>query len=148
MELSTLLGLPDGLHLLGVTVLSAAVVVEVCACHVTSPCPRCSTASDRVHSYYPRTVADVPCASRPVRITLRVRKFRGADSACPQKVFTERFPAELCPWARKTMRLVEALTALGLAIGGRGTELVAPAMGMPVSHQTVLRLLARGADPQ
>jgi hypothetical protein len=147
MELSTLLGLPEGLHLLGVTRLSATVVVEVSSCRVSSACPRCSAASDRVHSSYTRTVADIPCAGQPVRIILRVRKFRCPDSACAQKVFTERFAEYLRPWARKTRRLVEALTSLGLAIGGRGTERVAPALGMSVSRQTVLRLLARGPDP-
>ena len=34
-----------------------------------------------------------------------------------------------------------------MATGGRGTELVAPALGMPVSDQTILRLLARCPEP-
>jgi transposase len=51
------------------------------------------------------------------------------------------------PWARKTIRLVEQMTSLGMAAGGRGAETVAPALGMRVSDQTVLRLLARCHDP-
>jgi transposase len=82
-----------------------------------------------------------------VRLTLQVRKFRGVASACPQKVFTERLPGYLRPWGRKTTRHVEMLTALGMAIGGRGTETVAPALGLAVSDQTVLRLLARRPEP-
>lgn len=147
MELSTLLALPDGLRLLGVTLLSATVVVEVCSCRVTSPCPCCNTASDRVHSSYTRMVADVPCAGRPVRVMLRVRKFRCPDNACAQQIFTERLPDYLRPWARKTIRLVEQITSLGMATGGRGTETVGPALGMQVSDQTVLRLLVTSPEP-
>ncbi len=147
MELSALLGLPEGLELLTVGELTSTVLVEVCSHRFTSPCPHCGTPSDRVHSYYTRTVADVPCAGRQVRITLQVRKFRCTNSACPRKVFTERLPDYLRPWARKTIRLVEEITSLGLAIGGRGTETVAPALGMHVSDQTVLRLLAMYPEP-
>src|SRR5260370_26765563 len=100
-----------------------------------------------LHSSYARTVADIPCAGQPVRIILRVRKFRCPDSACAQKVVTERFAEYLRPWARKTRRLVEALTSLGLASGGRGTQRVAPALGLPVSRQTVFPLLPPGPDP-
>jgi zinc-finger of transposase IS204/IS1001/IS1096/IS1165 len=147
MELAALLRLPAGLQLLNGTVLEAAVGVEVCSQRLTSPCPRCSCLSERVHSYYTRTLADVPCAGQPLRITLRVRKFRCLDRRCPQHVFTERLPDYVRPWARKTIRLVEQMTSLGMAAGGRGTETVAPALGMQVSDQTVLRLLARCHDP-
>src|SRR5260221_12647137 len=135
MELSALLGLPEGLELLTVGELTATVLVEVCSHRFTSPCPHCGTPSDPVHSYYTRTVADVPCAGRQVRSTLQVRTFRCTNSACPRKVFTERFPDYLRPWARKTIRLVEEMTSLGLAIGGRGTATLAPALGVPLSDQ-------------
>jgi transposase len=147
MELAALLRLPAGLQLLNGMVLGAAVGVEVCSQRLTSPCPRCSCLSERVHSYYTRTLADVPCAGRPLRIILRVRKFRCLDRSCPQHVFTERLPDYVRPWARKTIRLVDQMTSLGTAAGGRGTETVAPALGMQVSDQTVLRLLARCPDP-
>src|SRR5258706_7446318 len=147
MDLSALLGLPEGLELLSVGELTSTVLVEVCSHRFTSTCRHCGIPSDRVHSDYTRTVADVPCAGRQVRITLQVRKFRCTNSACPRKVVTERLPDYLRPWARKTIRLVEEITSLGLAIGGRGTETVAPALGMHVSDQTVLRLLAMYPEP-
>src|SRR5262245_63000795 len=104
MELAALLRLPAGLQLLNGTVLEAAVGVEVCSRRLTSPCPRCGCLSERVHSYYTRTLADEPCAGRPLRITLRVRKFRCLERNCPQHVFTERLPDYLRPWASKTDR--------------------------------------------
>jgi hypothetical protein len=90
MELAALLRLPAGLHLLNGTVLEAAVGVEVCSQRLSSPCPRWSCLSERVHSSDTRTLVDVPCAGRPLRITLRVRTFRCRDRRCPQHVLTER----------------------------------------------------------
>lgn len=146
MEIAALLGLPEDVQLLSVRVLTSAVLLEVCSHRLTSPCPCCGAPSDRVHSYYQRSVTDVPCAGRQVNITLQVRKFRCGNRACSQQVFTERLPDDVRPWARKTICLVEELTSLGMVVGGRGTETVTPALGMPVSDQTVLRLLAQGPD--
>lgn len=147
MDFTPLLDLPEGLQVLTITVLSSLVLVTVSSRRLTSPCPRCTTPSDHVHSSYTRTITDVPCAGRPVRITLHVRKFRCREGTCPQRVFTERLSDYLRPWARKTRRLVEQLSALGLALGGRGTETVAPALGLHVSDPTVLRLLAQRPEP-
>ena len=92
MELAALLRLPAGLQLVNVTVLASAVWVEGCSQRLSSPCPRCSHVSERVHSSYTRTLADVPCAGRALRITLQVRTFRCLDCDCPQHVCTERLP--------------------------------------------------------
>jgi len=147
MELAALLGLPEGLQLSNVTVLTSAVLLEISSHRLSSLCPRCRAPSDRVHSYYVRTITDVPCAGRQVSLTLQVRKFRCRDSACSQQVFSERLSDYVRPWARKTIRLVEEMTSLGMAAGARGAETVAPALGMPVSDQTILRLLARRPGP-
>ena len=40
----------------------------------TAACPRCGTPSDRIHSRYRRTVADLPCRGRPVALRLVVRR--------------------------------------------------------------------------
>ena len=35
-----------------------------------------------------------------------------------RRIFTERIPEIAAPWARKTVRLVQRLEAMGLALGG------------------------------
>ena len=147
MELSRLLDLPQGLRVVEARILTSAVEVAICSHRPTSPCPRCGIPSPLIHSYYRRTVMDVSCAGRVVRLRLHVRKFRCPVGACPQKVFAERLSDYVRPWARKTARLVEVLTTLGMAVGGRGTETVAPGLGLRVSDPTVLRLLARRPEP-
>ena len=66
---------------------AAALVASTSA---TAACPRCGTPSDRVHSHYRRTVADLPCRDRPLAVRLLVRRFRCINPACPQRVFCER----------------------------------------------------------
>ncbi|MGZ3680404.1 MAG: ISL3 family transposase [Ktedonobacterales bacterium] len=141
MNLTTLFRLPPGMRLLTVTLEPAALIVEAAARRGRSPCPSCQTLSDRVHSHYTRTVADLPCCGRHVILRLHVRKWRCTNAGCPQRIFTERFPGYLQPWARKTLRVAHLIAALGLAEGGRGAERIGRLVGVLVSAPTVLRMV-------
>ncbi|MGE5334675.1 MAG: ISL3 family transposase [Nitrososphaerota archaeon] len=147
MDLSQLFRLPSGLRLLKVTMLPGALCIEAAACRRASPCPTCQMPSERVHSYYTRILADLPCVGRRVTLSMRVRKFRCTNACCPQRVFTERFPGYVRPWARKTLRVGDQMCALGLALGGRGSQRLAPLLGLQVSDQTVLRFVMASATP-
>ena len=85
---------------------AVALLVSVAA---AARCPRCGTASDRVHSRYRRTVADLPCRGRPVALRLVVRRFRCARPGCPQAVFCERLPGLIDAHARCTARLADTV---------------------------------------
>jgi transposase len=147
MELSQLFRLPSGLRLLKVTLLPGVLCVEASACRRASPCPQCQFPSERVHSYYMRTLADLPCVGRRVTLSVHARKFRCMNDSCPQRVFAERFPGYVRPWARKTQRVGDQVCAMGLALGGRGSQRLAPLLGLHVSDQTVLRCVMASADP-
>lgn len=147
MDWPALFQLPQGVHLLSITVLPTAVRIEASSPRRESACPRCQRSSTRIHSTYIRTIADLPWAGRPVTVRLRVRKFRCVNSGCPQNVFTERLPQFLRPWARKTIRVADLLRRFGLALGGRGARRLATLLGLPIGDQTVLRLLMSGPDP-
>jgi transposase len=84
----------------------------------TAACPRCGTPSDRIHSRYRRTVADLALRERPVALRLLVRKFRCTQPDCPQAIFCERLPHLLEPRARATTRLTDAQRAVGFALVG------------------------------
>jgi len=147
MTIATLFNLPGDLQVVSVTLLTNVLWIEVCSQSQISSCPRCGAVSNHLHSSYTRTLADRPCADREVRIRLHVRKFRCRNSACTQRVFAERFPTYAGLRARTTLRLAHEVTTLGFALGGRGVERIAPALGVQVSDQTVLRLLARVPEP-
>jgi transposase len=76
-----------------------------------------------------------------VRWHLRVRKFFCADAACRQRVFTERLPDVARPYARRTLRLIERLCVIGLALGGAAGTRLTHRLGLPASRDTLLRLV-------
>jgi transposase len=57
----------------------------------------------------------------------------------PRKVFAERFPAFVEPWARMTIRHGEQITSIGLATCGKGGTRLAARLGMQTTRQTILR---------
>jgi transposase len=112
----------------------------------TAACPRCGTSSDRIHSHYRRTVADLPCQDRPVALRLVVRRFRCIQPACPQTIFCERLPALLDAHARSTVGLTGAHRTIGFALGGEAGARLAEHLEMPTSPDTLLRRVKDSAE--
>ena len=105
--------------------------------------PVCQFPTQRIHSHYTRTVADLPWAHLHVVLQLGVRKFFCANGRCTRSIFTERLPQLLAPWARRTQRLAHRLGSIAVALGGAAGALLSQQLGMPVSRNTLLRLLRR-----
>jgi transposase len=105
----------------------------------TAVCPQCQTASDRIHSRYRRTVADLPAQGRVVVLRLLVRKFRCLKPDCQQRIFCERLLGVLAGHARSTARLTEAHRDIGFALGGEAGSRLAGVLDMPTSPDTLLR---------
>ena len=81
-------------------------VVNIRATSASSPCPGCGAISTRVHSRYPRRLADLPMSGRRVVLMLTARRFRCDATPCARRIFAERFDDNvLKPWARRTARL-------------------------------------------
>src|SRR5229473_262836 len=110
-------------------------------------CPVCQFPTQRIHSHYTRTVADLPWAHLHVVLQLGVRKFFCANGRCTRSIFTERLPQLLAPWARRTQRLAHRLGSIAVALGGAAGALLSQQLGMPVSRNTLLRLLRRLSVP-
>jgi hypothetical protein len=68
-------------------------------------------------------------------------------TACAAAIAPVRCPRHVRPWARKTVRLEEALQSLGMRVGGRGARALARRVGMSVSAHTVLRLRMVSPEP-
>ncbi len=140
MERSPFLPLPDGLVLGQVEIGEAQLTVEVISTQPCARCPGCGIPSDAVHCQYQRIVHDVPCAGRRMVLRLRVRKFFCRVPTCPRKVFAERLPELVRPWARVSNRLLEELKAIGLAASAEVSERLAPRLGMHLKAPTRLAL--------
>ena len=102
-------------------------------------CPDCHHLAVRIHSSYPRTLADLPWAVAPIQLRLTVRRFFCATCTCGRQTFTERLPTVAPLYARTTTRLSHTQASTGLALGGAAGARHLARQGMPGSRNTVLR---------
>jgi transposase len=131
-----------------VTVAKAYVLLHLTATALTACCPCCMVPSSSVHSCYQRHLTDLPWGTRPVRLQLTVRKFVCRQPTCQRHIFTERLPALVEAYARKTSRLVSVLRAIGVALGGNAGARLAARLRLPTSPSTLLRLVQAAPMPQ
>jgi len=115
-------------------------VVSGCAC------PACGKLSSRVQSRYWRRAADLPLCGKRVELKVLVRRFRCDAVLCGRQIFAERFVGGiLAPRSRRTERLDHLVHHLGLALGGRPGAGFAERLMLPVSNDTLLRVVRRRA---
>ena len=123
-------------------------VIAVRASGSVGLCPSCGTVSRRVHSRYRRRVTDLPLSGRIVQLLVIARRFRCDAVLCGRQIFTERFAeGVLAPSARRTARLDSIVHHLGLALGGRPAAGFAKRLMLPVSKDTLLRVVRRRSRP-
>ena len=145
--------LPPPLHVETLTLETHHVTLGALVTIPTAFCPTCAHPARRLHSRYRRTLADLPWAALPVRLSLQVRRFFCDTPSCPQQTFTERVPTVARPYAHTTTRTSQAQCDTGLALGGAAGARQLARQGLPGSRQTVLRRIrayqpAPGPAPQ
>jgi transposase len=122
---------------------TAQVTLRVQSTETLVHCPVCQFPTRRIHRRYTRTVADLPWAHYRVVLQLSVRKFCCANGRCTRRIFTERLPGVVAPWARQTERLLHWLASIAEALGGAAGVRLSRGLGVPVSRRTLLRVLRR-----
>jgi transposase len=142
-----LLLIPAGLSVVQVLPAPDRVIIATVPKPSKGACPLCGSLSGRVHSHYTRTLVDLPWQGRAVAIQVRARRFRCATAGCPRRVFTERLPEVAHPRARRTARLGSIQHHIGFALGGEPGSRLAARLSMPVSGDTLLRLV-RATEPE
>lgn len=119
------------------------ITLVVSSIALTASCPVCKLPTQRIHSHYQRTLGDLPWADYSITLKLIVRKFFCRNPECRRQIFTERIATIASPWARRTQRLAQQLTAIALALGGAAGERLSQKIGDRVSRNTLLRLITR-----
>jgi transposase len=137
--LSACFALPENMAITAVHPTALTLTIDLTCCDPTACCPLCQQPSERVHSKYQRTVADVPCGGRRVLLLLIVRKFICHTSTCLQTIFTERLPDLVQSYARMTNRLRQWIEVIGRAASGEMGARLAKHLGMRTSPTTILR---------
>jgi transposase len=118
-----------------------SIMLTLTSTQMSVPCPACHQLATRVHSHYFRTLADLPWAQIPVRLHLQVRKLFCDTRHCPRRIFTERLPSVVAPWARRTTRLAEQQRHIGLTAGGSAGARLGAHLTQPASRNTFLHLI-------
>ena len=112
----------------------------------TGTCPDCGRQSKQVHSRYERRLLDLPSHGRAVQVRVAVRRFRCPEPSCRRRIFAERLGDTVAARsARRTSRLEAIVHHLGIALGGRPAAALARRLMLPVSKDTLLRVVRRHA---
>ncbi len=144
---ATILPDPSRLHLLELTATDAAIIAVVETIEPSARCPVCGGASTRVHSRYLRHVSDLPWHGVTFWLRLRVRRFFCDHLGCPCRIFAERLPGLVAPYARRTERLTLWLRAVGFAVGGEAGARLLRTLGLLTSPDTLVREIRRTPLP-
>lgn len=135
---------PSGLVFDGVSGSLDSIILGVRSETMVAECPLCGMTSRRIHSRYVRQLADLPSAGRRLQLRLITRRFRCEVPHCRRSIFAERFGEKIVPLrARRTARLEYIVHHLGLALGGRPAASLAKRLMLPVSNDTLLRVVRR-----
>ena len=66
-------------------------LIVMCRSRIAAPpCPGCSHPSSRLHSSYPRRLADLPWQGRRVQVEVQVRRLRCGRPGCAHRIFAVR----------------------------------------------------------
>jgi transposase len=147
METSTLLADPEAIRLEKIVQHASSLTLVVSAKRAQAECPRCLRPSSRAHSYYTRTVTDLPWHGVAVRLHLRTRRFRCRNSLCTKRVFCERLPRVVAHYGRKTVRMEEVLRLIGFLLGGEAGSRATLKLAMKTSADTLLRRVRAAVPP-
>ena len=144
LRLSSLI--PAGLVVEAIAENEGVIVITARSGTLARPCPLCRRVSSRVHSRYVRRVSDLPCSGTKVELRLVARRFVCDATLCRRKIFAERFDdSVVTERSRRTSRLECIVHHLGLALGGRPAASFAKRLMVPVSNDTLLRVVRRRA---
>lgn len=122
---------------------SHRLTLSVSSTQAVGRCPLCGGLTQRIHSRYQRTLTDLPCLHFNMILLIEVCKFFCPTPECCRRIFTERIPEVVAPWARKTLRQVQQLQEIALALGGAAGSRLGKHLGYASCGTTLLNHLKR-----
>jgi transposase len=147
IQSTLLLGLPAHLHLDQIEITPQTLILSLAIETAEAACPLCQQISHRIHSHDTRTLADLPCGGKALRLLVMIRRFFCKNETCSRKIFAERVPDVTSAYARRTTRCRETLAALGFALGGKAAVALGAYLGVQSSRMTILRILRQTPVP-
>lgn len=145
MNANTLLADPTAIEIERFVSDNDSILIVVRTIQPAACCPQCNTPSSSLKTRYIRRLADLPWHNVAVRLELNVRKFRCRNRLCSQKVFCERLPEVVAPFARRTVRLAKIVELLAFALGARAAAKTTTKLQFAVGKDVFLRAMRRAA---
>jgi transposase len=109
----------------------------------TAICPECCQASTRQHSYNRREIHDLPILGKPVLLNVSVWLYYCGNDSCETKFFNEylrNFANNRGQW---TQRCETFIMSIALNTSCEAAASICKKVGVPVSGDTVIRMLLR-----
>jgi transposase len=94
------------------------------------------------------TLLQFNCINFNMTLVMQVCKFFCDNSECIRRIFTERIPEVVSPWARKTDRLLKQIQTIGLALGGAAGARLSHQVSSVVCGSTILNHLQKISLPE
>lgn len=126
-----------------VCVSGRVVTLTIKSIRVAARCPLCGTRSKRVHSWYWRSLADLPVSGMHVAIRWHTRSFFCVKRSCERRIFAERLEKLALANSRRTTRVNDILRSIALTCGGEAGARLAERLSIPTSPNTMLREIHR-----
>lgn len=143
MDANTLLADPTAIEIEKFVSRDDSILIVAKTIQLSARCPQCDEPSSSLKTRYLRKIDDLPWHNVSVSLELLTRKFRCRNELCPRKVFCERLPNLVEPFARRTVRLANAVEFLAFALGGRGAARTTRKLSFPVGKDVCLRAMRR-----
>lgn len=109
-------------------------------------CPKCQVVSTRRHSQTKRKIRDLPISEKEVYLYILLRKWFCSNEACATKIFTESIEAAPA-YHRNTVRVTNQLRELAFQSNCVQAAKLSEKLHVPVSHDTLLRLIYQTPQP-
>jgi hypothetical protein len=121
-------------------------MVNAAASLEAANCPDCGGLSTARHSSYLRHLSDLPVQGRAVKLTVRVGRWGGRNSACERRIFCQRLNEVAYKHARETKRFCEVEQLIAYALGGRPGQRLSRRLGFPIGKHTLLQRIKQMAQ--
>ena len=79
-----------------------SILVTVASARDYAKCPYCQASATRKHSRHFRTLSDLPCGDRAVKICWEAKRYFCDNYNCVRLTFCEQLPEVTARYARKT----------------------------------------------
>lgn len=108
----------------------------------SSKCPCCGRRSVHIHSFYDRTVSDLPFHGHPMQLTIHSKRFRCKNPLCSRQTFASQVEGITERYLRRTVSAGKYLEGLLANVTSRVGAFQAALSGMQISTSTALRIVS------